>query len=94
MNPKNTVKKDMVELIQFAKVVNGVTIIPVEMTYNETECHIFFNIVNKKNKERTIERYGKHNNFVFETSIYNIPLTVNLLTNVIKEKRDFKDYDF
>ena len=79
------------KLLGYAIDVNGLTIIPVRIDADEEYCEVEFKTVNKVNFEKTIIRKGKHQNFIFNTSIYNIKLVINLQTGVMRKVREHKD---
>ena len=81
------IEKDMLELCHYTVTIDGLTIIPISMKYDEVNCEITFSVVNKRQFTRTIVRKGKHDNYIFSTSIWKTPFTVNLKTNVIKKIR-------
>ena len=75
----------MIELLGYGVTFGDLSIMPVRIDADDTMCEVEFKTVNKINFERTIIRKGKHDNFVFSTSINNNPFTINLKTGVVKK---------
>lgn len=82
------IHKGFIDLAGYAINVNGLSIIPVRIDANDEYCEVEFNTVNKLSFEKTFIRKGKHQNFIFNTSIHNIKIAVNLQTGVIRKIRE------
>ena len=79
--------KNTIDLMNFSVFIDDIHIIPIEIKFDETDCEVTFSVVNSRNVIRKVVRGGKHDNYVFKTSIFKTPFTINLLTNVIKKDR-------
>ena len=85
------IHKDFIELLGYAIDIKGLTIIPIRIDADDKNCEVEFKTMNKVNFEKTIIRKGKHQNYIFNTSIYGIKLAINLQTGVIRKIREHKD---
>lgn len=82
------IHKEFIELLGYSKTFGDLTIIPAKIDADDTSCVIEFQTVNKLKMTRKVVRKGKHDNFVFSTSINNVPFTINLKTGVMKKIRE------
>lgn len=85
------IHKELIELLGYSVNFNGLTIVPTQIDADDEICEVEFQTINKLNLQRKVVRRGKHDNFVFSTSINSIPFTINLNTGVIKKIREHKD---
>lgn len=80
--------KGLIDLLGYERVIDEITIIPIKIDANETDCEVSFRVYNKQGFNRVVVRKGKHKNFVFTTSVFKTAFTINLRTNVIKKVRE------
>ena len=85
------IHKDFIELLGYSQSFGDLTVIPTRIDADDTNCEVEFQTVNKLKMTRTLIRQGKHENYVFTTSINKIPFTINLQTGVMKKKREHKE---
>lgn len=82
------IHKGHTELLGFDREIDDIVIFPEEIKVNDTDCEVSFRVYNKLGFNRIIVRKGKHKDFVFTTSVFKKPFTINLKTNVIKNIRN------
>ncbi len=85
------IHKEFIELLGYSQTFGDLTVIPSKIDADEINCVVEFQTVNKLKMTRKVVRKGKHDNYVFTTSINKIPLTINLKTGVIKKIRERKE---
>ena len=85
------IHKDFIELLGYSQSFGDLTVIPTRIDADDVNCEVEFQTVNKLKMTRTVVRKGKHDNYIFSTSINNISFTINLQTGVIKKKRERKE---
>ncbi len=67
---------------------NGTMLNVFQIDVIDDYCKIKITIADKEGTVKSIYRKGKHKNMIFQTSVDNLPITVNLETGVIKRIRD------
>lgn len=85
------IHKEFIELLGYSQTFGDLTVIPTRIDADETNCEVEFQTVNKLKMTRTVVRKGKHENYVFTTSINKVAFTVNLQTGLIKKVRERKE---
>ena len=81
------IHKDMIDLLGYGVNFGDLSIIPVRIDADNEKCEIEFKTMNKQYLERTLIRKGNHNDFIFSTSINDVPFTIDLRTGLIKKIR-------
>lgn len=84
------IHKDFIELLGYSIILGDLTVIPYRIDADNSICEVEFQTVDSKQIQKSVVRKGKHNNYVFETSINNIPFTINLKTGIMKKIRKRK----
>lgn len=85
------IHKDFIELLGYSQSFGDLTVIPTRIDADDVNCEVEFQTVNKLKMTRTVVRKGKHDNYIFSTSINNISFTINLQTGIMKKKRERKE---
>ena len=85
------IHKEFIELLGYSQSFGDLTVIPTRIDADYVNFEVEFKTFNKLKMTRTVVRKGKHDNYVFSTSINNVPFTINLQTGVIKKKRERKE---
>ncbi len=83
------IHRDYVDLISYAVRMNGLTVLPISIDANDEDntCVVVFRTLNKVKIHHTLVRKGTHKDFMFTTSINNVPFVINLKTGRIKKIR-------
>ena len=85
------IHKEFIELLGYSQSFGDLTVIPSKIDADDTNCVVEFQTVNKLKMQRTYKKKGKHNDYIFSTSINNVPFTINLQTGVMKKIRERKE---
>ena len=85
------IHKEFIELLGYSQTFGELTVIPSKIDADDVNCIVEFQTVNKLKMTRTVVRKGKHNNYIFTTSINRVPFTINLQTGVIKKIREHRE---
>ena len=83
------IRKELVELMGYSQIIGEYTIVPVRIEADDVNFEVEFQAYNKNKKRATFVRRGKHKNYVFTTSINNVPFTINS-DGVIKKVRNIE----
>lgn len=83
--------KTLVELINYGRMYDGYYILPTRIDTNGRDCEVEFSVMDKYNKKKTVIRRGHYYDDIFTTKINNIPLVLNVRTNVLKRKRSERE---
>lgn len=81
------IHKSFIDLMGYARQIDDLSIVPIQIDVIGENCEVSFMVINKMGMRRKITRKGKHKDYIFTTSVYKTPFTINLKTNVIKKVR-------
>lgn len=76
--------KTMLDLINYGRIYGDYYILPTRIDTYENSCEVEFTVIDSDNKRTTVIRRGHFYDDIFTTKINNIPLTLNIRTNVLK----------
>lgn len=80
------VNKGLAELINYSLVVGDLIIKPIRLAADDVNFEVEFEVSKEGRKPISCYRRGRHKDFVFSTSIQNIPFTINV-DGVMKKVR-------
>lgn len=80
------IRKELADLMGHSQIIGDYTIVPIRLEADDVHFEVEFQAYSKCKKRANFIRRGRHNNFVFTTSINNVPFTINS-DGVIKKVR-------
>ena len=87
------IHKGLVELAGYGVNWNGVSVIPIELWADDTNCKIRFGLVDDEQNIQEVTQQGPHEDFVFTSEILGQKYKIKLKTGVMSKVYIPKDRD-